>query len=538
MKKIYLFTILCMGILAFSSCEDDATPVLSVKSPAKLEQLAQSEYRFTADNATEMFTVRWKPADFGFAAVADYTVRMTNKDNGKTLNLGVTKSNELSLSYKDINAFLGQMNVYPGQTGNMSISLSCSAYDSKLNENFAEAIDFKVVPYDPKAVEWNYVYVAVGYPDWDWTKAYMLGDPDENGDYEGYVDFPEDNATFAILDGKTLQPIVEGQQIANKGFYHLLLSGGELKPVGAAQQWALIGDATSGGWGSDTSLDYDAETRLWTKVVKLTAGKEFKFRANSDWGINLGAASEGPKEVAVDQTESLEANGPNFKMKADKDIAYLVTLNLTEAGKYTFFLTETSFVPSSEFITMPGSYQGWNPGGEDCYKLTSPDRNYVYSGTHYMPEGTLFKFHDAGSWIGINGKIAWNAENNGGTFAISINGGENIEMTHGGYYKFIVNTEKKTCKFMQSGWGVVGDATPGDWSKDTWMTYDPETKLWTVTMDMKNGHFKFRWDADWAINFGGDLGALTQGGDNIPITAGNYTITLNPEAKSATVTKN
>src|SRR3712207_5915024 len=198
-------------------------------------------------------------------------------------------------------------------------------------------------------------------------------------------------------------------------------------------------------------------------------------------------------------------------MKADKDIAYLVTLNLTEAGKYTFFLTETSFVPSSEFITMPGSYQGWNPGGEDCYKLTSPDRNYVYSGAHYMPEGTLFKFHDAGSWIGINGKIAWNAENNGGTFAISINGGENIEMTHGGYYKFIVNTEKKTCKFMQSGWGVVGDATPGDWSKDTWMTYDPETKLWTVTMDMKNGHFKFRWDADWAINFGGDLGALTQG---------------------------
>ena len=40
------------------------------------------------------------------------------------------------------------------------------------------------------------------------------------------------------------------------------------------------------------------------------------------------------------------------------------------------------------------------------------------------------------------------------------------------------------------------------------------------------------------INFGGSLGALTQDGGNIKVSAGTYTIVLDPEAKNATMTAN
>jgi len=87
-------------------------------------------------------------------------------------------------------------------------------------------------------------------------------------------------------------------------------------------------------------------------------------------------------------------------------------------------------------------------------------------------------------------------------------------------------------------WGLIGDATPGGWDNSTPMTYDPATGLWSVTTTLVNGAFKFRANNSWDINLGGDLNNLSYGGDNIPITGGTYTITLNltnPQAFKATI---
>ena len=70
------------------------------------------------------------------------------------------------------------------------------------------------------------------------------------------------------------------------------------------------------------------------------------------------------------------------------------------------------------------------------------------------------------------------------------------------------------------------------------MNYDPATKLWSVDVTLVAGEMKFRWDSAWTVNLGGSLGALTQDGANMKVTAGTYTIVLNPDAKTATMTKN
>ncbi len=84
-------------------------------------------------------------------------------------------------------------------------------------------------------------------------------------------------------------------------------------------QWGIIGNATSGGWGSDTDMTPNANN-TWTITTSLSVGK-IKFRANDSWDINYGGADG-----------KLVAGG------SDIDIAtagtYTITLNLA-AGTYT-----------------------------------------------------------------------------------------------------------------------------------------------------------------------------------------------------------
>lgn len=547
MKKIYLYTLL-LGLVGLTSCEDDASPVLSVKTNAELEALPQAEYTFTEANAKDAFTIKWNPVDYGFQGVNSYTVVMSNPANGKSVKLGETSDQELALTNGEINNYLGELNVYPGQAGELAISLGYSAYEGKLDSVAGNVITFKATPYDPKVanITWDYAYVAT-YPaasvraggdvDWDWTKAYMLGDVDGDGSYEGWVNIDEDNVAYKVLDGKTYEVLAEGTTIEKKGFYQISLNGGTLTQSAEPTVWGVIGDATSGKWDKETAMEYNPDTRLWTVVTSLLAGKEIKFK--SDQGMWLGVTAGEETNMGGEIN-----GGNNIKIVADKDTTYLVTLDLTEAGKYSYSLKAVEFEQSSEFITLPGNYQGtveaeqWKPEEKTAVKLLSEARDFNYSGTAYMPAGTLFKFYDGGTWIGLDGKIAWkDSDKTSGNFALKSGGGDNIELPVGAYYRFDVNLKKLTAEIHKTGWEVIGDATPGAWDKGTVMDYNPDTKLWSVTITLTDGEMKFRWDGGWDINLGGSLGALTQGGENMKALAGTYDIVLDPEAKKATMTK-
>jgi len=60
-----------------------------------------------------------------------------------------------------------------------------------------------------------------------------------------------------------------------------------------------------------------------------------------------------------------------------------------------------------------------------------------------------------------------------------------------------------------------------------------------VTLNLTAKSFKFRANDAWEYDLGGSISALTPGGANIDVTeAGNYTITLDPWKKVATMTRN
>ena len=113
------------------------------------------------------------------------------------------------------------------------------------------------------------------------------------------------------------------------------------------------------------------------------------------------------------------------------------------------------------------------------------------------------------------GDISWNETRTKGDFVIG--DGANIVITEGAYYKITADTKKMVASLAKTGWEVIGDATAGGWDKS-------------------DGDIKFRWDASWTINLGGDLNALTQDGPNIHINAGTYKIVLDANNNTATIT--
>jgi starch-binding outer membrane protein SusE/F len=108
-------------------------------------------------------------------------------------------------------------------------------------------------------------------------------------------------------------------------------------------------------------------------------------------------------------------------------------------------------------------------------------------------------------------------------------GGDNITITNGGTYKITMNLNDNTYTIDAFSWGVVGSGY-NDWgaTPDAKFYYDYMTDTFKVGVRLVDGEIKFRQNNAWDSDFGdsGADGTLDAGGDNIIVTAGHYTITL------------
>jgi hypothetical protein len=126
------------------------------------------------------------------------------------------------------------------------------------------------------------------------------------------------NYGSTAADGMTLNAGGDNIAVSITGDYYITL---DLSHPNAytysANTWGLIGDATPGGWSTDTPMTWDATNQCMTATVDLVAGS-YKFRANQAWTINLGGS-----------TSDLTQDGGN--------------LSITTAGNYTvqLFLSGT-----------------------------------------------------------------------------------------------------------------------------------------------------------------------------------------------------
>ncbi len=176
-------------------------------------------------------------------------------------------------------------------------------------------------------------------------------------------------------------------------------------------------------------------------------------------------------------------------------------------------------------LFVPGGSQtpnAWTPG-DSATAIGSVKFNTNYEGyIYFKDDNAQFKYTVSTGWDNNYGDTGAD-----GTLDA---GGDNI-LTNGlaGLYKLNVDLAALTHMFMRTDWGIIGDATSTGWDSDQNLTYNPDTKLLTITLDLTVGGIKFRANDGWDLNYGdtGADGILDEGGDNISVgEAGNYTVTL------------
>jgi len=267
-------------------------------------------------------------------------------------------------------------------------------------------------------------------------------------------------------------------------------------------------------------VDVPADTvgaAAWGKAASVTIGNDVLSKSYKGKDLNDLALSMG--------IESGTSGNLVFRVKAYQDrAAYSKAVSV----KVTPYLAQAVY----PLLYIPGDYQGWSPA-------TAPTaaalKAKIYEGYIYIPAGVTnyFKMTTARDWNHINYGDA-------GAGKISVDGNAaGLLAPEAGYVQVSVNLNSNTWSAIKTTWSILGDASPGGWSTDTQLNYNPTTQVWTVTADMlSTGSFKFRANNAWNIDFGVDANGKLAYADspvygynaavnNITVpSSGNYTITL------------
>lgn len=111
------------------------------------------------------------------------------------------------------------------------------------------------------------------------------------------------------------------------GFYYIEADMPKKTLTATATTWGIIGPAQAGGWNSDTDMEWNVSEECWVATLDLAAD-EFKFRANDDWGINVGG-----------NMDDLVKDGGNIRL--EEAGTYEVKLYLTRSTSDKLYCTVT-----------------------------------------------------------------------------------------------------------------------------------------------------------------------------------------------------
>ncbi len=297
---------------------------------------------------------------------------------------------------------------------------------------------------------------------------------------------------------------------------------------------SLIGEFN--GWADDLFLTRNTTNPdMWWGYITVgeaddadTNGVvEMKFRANSDWGTNWGAAGF-PTDTAVQ-------DGPNIQVPYG---TYKVMFNCS-TGIF-------NFVATCGNIGLIGEFNGWAADYWMTRSTTDPDQwNVIFTVTSAMDadsNGIIeLKFRANSDW-GTN----W-----GGDAFPSGTGtqdGPNIQVPLDDEglttdYAVSFNCATGEYNFVHTSGSISMIGAFVNWNGDIPMHRDVnDPNLWKLTRSwFADSEVKFRENNDWTANWGAadwPSGVAEPNGANIPLVAGTYDVTFNYTTKEYTFTAN
>lgn len=308
----------------------------------------------------------------------------------------------------------------------------------------------------------------------------------------------------------------------------------------------LIGNATPGGWTTDTKLEgtVNKDGGSWSATGIVLRGGQFKVRFNCRWNLdrrvdpNAGFDAANGYQLFTNfggSVADLATGNDQANIEQTEDGTYTATFTWSPQSGVALNLERTGDAPVITF--NPNDYQFAVVGNAsvDNWAATA-DRNLFHkedNGVHTWYG--VVTFAADGEWK-FRANDGWDVDLGGDLAALSP-GGSNIATPGAGAHYIVLTTPDEgdswSATVTPGGWGLIGDGSPSmGWDTDTVLEPDAFNATDGITTyvhtgDFTDGAWKFRAGGDWALNLGGDAGFLTVDGDNLMMTApGTYTVTL------------
>ena len=252
-------------------------------------------------------------------------------------------------------------------------------------------------------------------------------------------------------------------------------------------------------------------------------------------------------------TTAAEKGGLGLVAGQATDVTFVV--GATVGSNYQTFYSNPRTVSISpteaervyETVWLPGTANSWSHDTAQHLFCYAEDGN-TYVGVTDFGEGyadNQFKVTGAAGWADETGNWGMadpSAPAESASITLKNGSQDNITIYRAHRYYHFTFTKDNLGLKMDKGFdkvGVIG--LNGDWDNDIVMTLSNNKQLFYVDIDVPSDtEFKFRLDGGWDTNWGGDMSGLTGGGDNIPVSAGQYRVYLNlndwdhPTAKLST----
>jgi hypothetical protein len=360
MKRISIIITLLIGIvIMLGSCQKETKdPVLNLTNIITPEMTApspNSAFVLTLADSAEVITFAWDAAvyavnDGALLPTPTYSVIVDVADSNfvNSVELVNTKDLTFDIIYYDLNEKILQLGVAAEETVNVEVKIISEISSTVGTDVESQVITYTVTTFEPpNPLDVPKLYVPGDYQGWNPGEAPNVFDYDNDGVYRGYVYFPEggtfefkftsdpdwDHTNYGLGASEfelDTEPTAGNLSVPGAGGYWLEIDINALTwKYEGPENWGVIGEWLS--WEEDINLIYDpVEQYLSVTVenIKPQEDQRFKFRANDDWTVNLGA------------------NDPDdgFLVQGGADIP------IPEGGTITFILDFTTEIPSYRII--------------------------------------------------------------------------------------------------------------------------------------------------------------------------------------------
>ena len=362
MKKIFNKILLAFTmVMLFAACKKDVvlTYLDVVNFPPALTASAKTVVLNTNNNDSSVISFSWPAVAFKIKAPVTYklqidvpadTIGNSGWSNAYTIVVGDDVLGK-SFSGKDLNALSLTTFKLVSDSMNTLVVRSVAVMDRTVYSN---AVAVMVQPF--KLIVKSLLYLPGDYQGWSPSTAATIAEATGKPKmFEGYLNIPSGGTyQFKMTPQADWTPTAYGDATGTSGniivanyaggnmsvskgaYYEFTADLNSNKWTATPTTWGILGDASPGGWNTDTQMTYDAANQVWKVTCNMLAGGSFKFRANNAWVIDFGVDGNNKLAYADNPFFGYKPGLNNLTVPSDGN--YTITLDLHNSANYTFDL--------------------------------------------------------------------------------------------------------------------------------------------------------------------------------------------------------